>query len=64
MVDMNNGSHPVRDPIFCNNVHLAMAYVPRQPWGNLYEPEVAFNRGTFFRDLDLPFIGEEALPRG
>ena len=51
MTDMNNGSHPVRDPIFCNDAPLAMA-------------EVAFNRGTFFRDLDLPFIGEEALPRG
>ncbi|MBC8570041.1 spore coat associated protein CotJA [Zongyangia hominis] len=64
LVDMNHGARQPQDPIFCENVALAMAYVPMQPWGNLYEPEVGFNRGTIFRDLDLPFIGEEALPRG
>ena len=43
---------------------LAMAYVPSQPWDQLYEPDVALARGTLFRSLDLPWIGEEALPRG
>lgn len=43
---------------------LAIAYVPEQRWECLYEPDVALNRGTLFRSLDLPFIGEEALPRG
>lgn len=60
MVNMNDGS----DRIFCDDVTLAMAYVPVQPWGKLYEPEVGFHRGTLYRDLDFPFIGEEALPRG
>ena len=43
---------------------LAMAYVPMQKWGQVYEQEVAFPRGTIFPVLDLPFIGEEAVPYG
>lgn len=42
---------------------LAMAYIPKQEWGALYDPDVALARGTLFQNLDLPFIGEEALPR-
>ena len=42
---------------------LAMAYVPNQEWGSLYDPDVALARGTLFQNLDLPWIGEEALPR-
>ncbi len=41
----------------------AMAYVPMQAWGNIYSPEVGFERGTIFQVLDKPFIGEEAVPR-
>ena len=37
---------------------LAMAYVPRQKWGELYTEEVGFQRGTIFPELDKPFIGE------
>ena len=37
---------------------LAMAYVPWQRFRKLYEPDVGFNRGTLFEELDLPFIGE------
>lgn len=37
---------------------LAMAFVPMQRWGALYEPEVALHRGTLFPDLDKPFLGE------
>jgi hypothetical protein len=35
---------------------LAMAYVPRQRWGQIYEPHVALHRGTIFPELDLPFL--------
>lgn len=40
----------------------AMAYIPFQSWGNIYSPEVGFERGTLFQVLDKPFIGEEAIP--
>lgn len=36
---------------------LAMAYVPWQSWTKTYEPEIAWNQGTIFPDLDLPFLG-------
>ncbi len=34
---------------------LAMAYIPFQQWRNLYDPSEAFQRGTIFEELDLPF---------
>lgn len=40
---------------------LAMAYVPRQQWRELYAPEVGFHRGTIFAELDKPFLGGEAF---
>ncbi len=40
---------------------LAMAFVPQQTWQDIYECNVALARGTIFADLDLPFIGEEAV---
>ena len=42
---------------------LAMAFVPAQEFGTPYEPSLAFSRGTIFPALDLPFVGEEAVPR-
>lgn len=42
---------------------LAMAYVPCQKWQNIYAPEVGFNRGTIFADLDKPFLGGEAFDK-
>lgn len=36
---------------------LAMGYVPNQVWKDLYEPDEGLNRGTIFRQLDLPFEG-------
>ncbi len=38
-----------------SNFSLAMAYVPDQEWHELYEEEEALERGTIFRELDLPF---------
>ena len=34
---------------------VAMAYVPWQQWKMLYDPMEALNRGTIFKELDLPF---------
>lgn len=36
---------------------LAMAYVPVQNWGELYDPETALCQGTVFPDLNLKFCG-------
>lgn len=36
---------------------LAMAYVPRQTWMDIYSPEKAICRGTLFAQLDKPFTG-------
>lgn len=42
---------------------LAMAYVPVQPWGEIYDLDKALQRGTIFADLDKPFLGEKARCR-
>lgn len=39
--------------------HLAIASVPVQEWGNLYEQGEALAVGTIFRELDLPFFAAE-----
>lgn len=50
------------EKIFANdNIPLAIAYVPMQRWQLLYEENIALDRGTIFRDLDKPLIGEEAV---
>ena len=36
---------------------LAMVYAPLQKFHELYEPDVALERGTLFSELDLPFEG-------
>lgn len=36
---------------------LAMAYVPWQPYCNLYCASEGFQHGTIFKDLDLDFLG-------
>ena len=36
------------------NHPVAMVYSPCQPWNNVYKPEIALERGTVFKDLDLP----------
>lgn len=49
------------DHTYLGRLPLAMAYVPFQNWGNLYEPFRALQRGTIFPDLDLPFCGRELV---
>ena len=34
---------------------LAMAYVPFQQWGDVYDDNSALCKGTLFPELDLPF---------
>ncbi|HIZ16741.1 MAG TPA: spore coat associated protein CotJA [Firmicutes bacterium] len=47
-----------RKPDFMpKNPALAMAYVPMQPKGETYEPEVGLKSGTIFPDLNKPFYG-------
>ena len=41
--------------------HLAMASVPSQSWGELYDPKQALKTGTIFKDLNLPFFAAEDL---
>ncbi len=47
-----------------DSLPLAMAYVPMQKWADTYAPAAAIDRGTIFPELDLPFIGEEAVTNG
>lgn len=46
---------------FPAQVSVGMAYVPYQVWQNVYDPQVAIERGTIFEELDKPFIGERAV---
>lgn len=38
------------------DIHLAIATVPKQTWGELYVEAEALRKGTIFKDLDLPFF--------
>ncbi len=49
------------DYTYLGRLPLAMAYVPFQRWGNIYDPYRALQRGTIFPDLDLPFCGRELV---
>lgn len=41
--------------------HLAIASVPMQSWGAIYDPQKALLIGTIFQDLNLPFyLAEES----
>ena len=39
------------------NMTLGMAYVPVQRWETPYPAETAFETGTIFPSLDMPFFG-------
>ncbi|OGO87570.1 MAG: hypothetical protein A2Y15_02220 [Clostridiales bacterium GWF2_36_10] len=47
--------------LFPQRISLAMAYVPYQPFNNLYDPETSLKRGTIFKALDMPFMGGKGL---
>lgn len=40
---------------FPQNTPLAMAYVPFQQWGEVYDKDEALKKGTLFPDLVFPF---------
>lgn len=43
---------------------LAMVYVPLQSFDKVYDLEKAFDAGTLFEELDLPFMGESVYNSG
>lgn len=51
-------------PDCLQDLPLAMAYVPWQEWGNLYELDKAFMIGTIFEDLSKPFRGAGGCVNG
>lgn len=59
MTEMNmpatEGARPIKDAV------LAMAYVPMQEYGLLYDQDDALEAGTLFPDLDKPFLGKKGL---
>lgn len=44
------------------NFPLGMVYSPIQEWRNAYDVDTALERGTLFRELDMPW--EVAAPTG
>lgn len=46
----------------CKDMVLAMAYVKKQKWGELYKSYTGLERGTIFPVLDFPFMGKGACP--
>ncbi len=40
----------------CEDMVVAMAYVPWQTFGTVFTPEEAFCHGTLFPELDKPFL--------
>lgn len=42
---------------FPEKTPIGMAYVPYQQWGEIYEANEGFCRGTMFPELDYPFKG-------
>lgn len=67
-IAFGNANHPMNTKISVNSgmndaecgvdtMPLAMAYVPIQKFGVVYEPDKALTRGTIFPDLDKPFYG-------
>ncbi len=61
-VNINGNNRLPSNDIKLSELPLAMAYVPMQVWETPYDADVGMHRGTLFRQLDKPFIGEEAVP--
>jgi hypothetical protein len=38
------------------NASLAIATVPKQPLGELFDLKTALKKGTLFKNLDMPFF--------
>ena len=59
--DMNIKPVMMDRSAFPKDTPLAMAYVPFQKFGEVYEPEVAFNMGTLYKELNKPFLGSAGV---
>jgi hypothetical protein len=57
MAEKGNGCKSYPHP----DIALAMAYVPFQEFGDVYNSEIGFDRGTIFEGLDKPFLGREGM---
>ena len=55
--------HHVIQKDTCDDMSLAMAYVPWQKWKDIYELEKALCVGTIFCELDMPFHGKGGVLR-
>lgn len=42
-----------------NVPHLAIASIPMQPWGEIYDSQTALKKGTIFQNLDMPFYAAD-----
>ena len=60
----SEGSRDRFYPPRLENVPLAMVYSPAQEWRNLYEPEIGFERGTIFKELDFPWYPTRCSSQG
>lgn len=60
-VNNSMASHTVPGSMsrFPEETPLAMAYVPMQQWSEVYNEADAFDTGTLFPELNLPFEPEE-----
>lgn len=56
-IDMLQKRYRTTSPL-PKDVALAMAYVPFQQYGDLYDETRALEAGTLFADLDKPFTGK------
>ena len=65
MLEFNEGaSYSRSDPEpFPKDPVVGMAYVPFQQFGTVYQPEMGFDNGTAFPDLNKPFYGRRGEPR-
>ena len=70
MIDLNCNSYPYENrrsscqPPQPMQMQLAMAYVPWQRFGPLYEPDQALQVGTIFPELNKPFTGKGGMYHG
>lgn len=52
-----NNDEPPMQSVDCNDLPLALAFVPPQPFQNLLLPEEGWHEGTIFADLIKPYEG-------
>ncbi len=45
---------------YCEELPLAIASLPMQPFEKLFPPETALEKGTMFAELYKPFEGKES----